>query len=365
MSATRLPICLAGALLVALVLSACGSSSGGGGGGASVPPPSDPTAPVSGTLRAFAYQDTVTDEMLDPFRKANPDLNVETASFGSDQAAAAKLAGGFKADVVEVCLDEMKPLLKRGLLQPVDPKGVTDWNKLAFTGSDRLKAKGGGVWFVPLSAGPQGVIYNTAAIKPPPTSFADLFDPKYAGRVALEGDYALPPIAETALVLGYDDPMNLTQDQLDAVGTKLDQSRDQFRSLWKTDADLVQLYKSGEVDISDGGPGLAQRIRDTGVPVKWVNPSEGALSWVCGLGIPTGSQNTDAAYALINWQASAKAQALRANDGYTVTNPEALKLADPASRKTADPSLLKGAIPESEPPDYDQWTRKWEEFQAG
>ncbi len=364
MSRLRAPL-LALAALGALTLAACGTSTGSGDGGSSVPPPADPSAPVSGQLRVFAYQDTVTDQLLDPFRQANPDLNVETASFGSDEQAAAKMAGGFKADVVEVCLDEMKPLLKRGLLQPVDTKGVTDWDKLAFTDSNGLQAKGGGVWFVPLSAGPQGVIYNTSTIDTPPTSFADLFDPAYAGRASIEGDYALPAIAETALVLGDKDPMNLTPEQLDAVGQKLDASRDQFRSLWQSDADLVQLFKSGEVDISDGGPGLAQRIRDAGVPVKWVNPSEGALSWVCGLGIPAGSSNTDAAYALINWQASAKAQALRADDGYTVTNPAAMKLADPASRKTADPSILDGAIPESEPPDYDQWTRQFQEFQAG
>ncbi len=72
-------------------------------------PPKDPDAPVSGTLRVFAYQDTVADDLLDPFRKQNPNLDVKTASFGSDEEAAAKLAGGFKADVVEVCLDEMQP----------------------------------------------------------------------------------------------------------------------------------------------------------------------------------------------------------------------------------------------------------------
>ncbi len=48
--------------------------------------------------------------MLDPFREANPDLELKTASFNSNKAAAAKLAGGFEADVVEVCADEMEPL---------------------------------------------------------------------------------------------------------------------------------------------------------------------------------------------------------------------------------------------------------------
>lgn len=319
---------------------------------------------MSATLRIFAYEDTVTDELLDPFREANPDLEVETATFGSNQQAAAKMAGGFEADVVEVCLDEMSPLTKRGLLSPVDPEGVTDWDELAFTDSEGILTEGG-AWFVPLSAGPQGVIYDTSAIDEAPTSFADLFDPAHADRVALEGDYALPPIAETALVLGNEDPMNLDDAELEAVGEKLDSSRDQFRSLWRSDGDLVSLFRSDEIDLSDGGPGVAERIRKAGVPVEWVRPSEGALSWVCGLAIPAESANTDAAYALINWQASPEAQAIRADGGYVVTNPEAIPLADPASRKTADPSALDDAIAETEPANYQQWTRTFEEFQAG
>ena len=85
--------------------------------------PKDPERRATGTLRFFAYGDTVTDEMLDPFREANPDLDLQTASFNSNKAAAAKLAGGFEADVVEVCTDEMEPLLVRGLLRPLDPAG--------------------------------------------------------------------------------------------------------------------------------------------------------------------------------------------------------------------------------------------------
>ena len=55
--------------------------------------------------------------------------------FGSNQEAAAKLAGGFEADVVEVCLDEMSPLTARNLLRPLDPTGITDWDELVFRDS--------------------------------------------------------------------------------------------------------------------------------------------------------------------------------------------------------------------------------------
>lgn len=348
-------------LAAALLAAGCGGSSEEA---TPAPPPSNPDAPVGGTLTVFAYQDTITDEMLDPFREANPDLDVKTASFGSNEEAAAKMAGGFETDVVEVCLDEMSALTDRNLLRPIDPAGITDWDQLVFRDAPGVR-DGNDVMVVPLSAGPQGLIYDADEIAPGEIdSFADLFDPSYAGHTALEGDYALPAIAETALALGFDDPMNLTDEQLEQVKGKLIASREQFRSLWRSDADVVNLFKSNEIALADGGPGLTERIRNTGVDARWVAPVERPLSWVCGLAITSDAENVDAAYRLINWQASPQAQAIRAANGYTVTNPKAIALAPPSARRTADPGAIKDAIPETEPPDYQDWVRAFREFQA-
>jgi spermidine/putrescine-binding protein len=348
--------------LASLILVACGGTSDPA---SLAPAPSDPHAPATGTLSVFAYQDTVTDELLDPFREANPDLEVRTATFGSDEEAAAKLAGGFEADVVEVCLDEMTPLTARNLLRPLDPGGVTDWDELVFRDSPGVM-EGGDAMLVPLSAGPQGLIYDAAEVEPGEvTSFADLFDPRFADRVALEGDYPLPAIAETALALGIEEPMELTPEQLDQVKQHLIDHRDQFRALWRSDADVVNLFRSGEIVLADGGPGLTQRIRDTGVDARWVAPEERPLSWGCGLAITDSATNIDAAYRLINWQASPRAQAIRAEGGYVVTNPEAIKLVGPQAQRTADPASIEDAIAETEPPNYDEWVRAFREFQAG
>jgi spermidine/putrescine transport system substrate-binding protein len=352
----------ASAALLSVVLAACGGA--GGEPAAVAEAPSDPEAPASGALSVFAYQDTVTDALLDPFREANPDLEVKTATFGSNQEAATKLAGGFQADVVEVCLDEMSPLTQRNLLRPLDTAGVVDWDDLVFRDSPGVVTDGE-VLMVPLSAGPQGLIYDAAEVEPGEVdSFADLFDPQFADRVALEADYPLPAIAETALALGISDPMNLSPDELERVKEHLIANRGQFRALWRSDADVVNLFRSGEIVLADGGPGLTQRVRDTGVDARWVAPVERPLSWVCGLAITRDAENLDAAYRLINWQASPEAQAIRAEGGYVVTNPKAIALVGPRDRRTADPQSIENAIAETEPPDYDEWVRAFREFQA-
>ena len=58
-----------------------------------------------------------------PVREAeNPDLELKVATFDSNKSAAAKLAGGFEADVVEVCTDEMAAAARARPAAPARPE---------------------------------------------------------------------------------------------------------------------------------------------------------------------------------------------------------------------------------------------------
>ncbi len=162
----------------------------------------------------------------------------------------------------------------------------------------------------PASAGPHGLIVNTDEVDPSQVdSYADLFDPQYAGRAAIEST-PLTAIGVTALALGMDDPMDLSPDQIDQVKQYLLDHRDQFRDFAESDASMVNDFKSGEVVIADGGRGTTETMIKDGVPAQWIAPKEGVLSWVCGLAITSDAQNLDAAYKLINYYTSAPAQAI-------------------------------------------------------
>jgi spermidine/putrescine transport system substrate-binding protein len=351
---------------VALGLTGLAACGGGGGGTASTAAtPEDPEAPVSGTLRTFTYEDTIAPNLLDPFKEENPELDVKTATFDSDAEAAAKLVGGFQADVIEVCADEINPLSKRNLLEPLDVEAIPEFENLTYNDVPGVRDESGQVLFVPVSAGPQGLIVNTEKVTELPDSWQALFDPQYKGEVALEGDTPLLPIGEAALALGMEDPMNLSPEQLDEVQSYLSEHRDQFRSFTESDSDQINLLKSGEVVITDGGRGTALAAKEAGVPVEWIAPKEGPLSWICGLGIPAGSQNVDAAYKMINYYVSPEAQAQSAREAYVVTNPEALPLVPAKFEESADPSSVEDAIAEREPPNYEEYVHAWQEVQSG
>ena len=347
-------------LFAAVVATGCGGS---GGNSSLAPPPEDIDAPATGTLRVFAYGDTVPDEMLDPFREANPDVDLKVATFDSNKAAAAKLAGGFEADVVEVCTDEMEPLLARNLIRPLDPAAITDFDKLAFADSDDVRDEAGNVLFVPASAGPHGLIVDTDALGGEIDSYQALFDPANAGQVALEAT-PLTAISAAALAIGLDDPMNLTDEEVEEAKQHLLDNRDNFRAFAESDSSMVNLFKSGEVVLADGGRGTTEAMADDGLPVEWVAPKEGALSWVCGLAISSKAQNIDAAYKLIDYYASPEAQAISAEMGFVAMNQDALPMVPKKFQDSADPRNLETAIAQTEPENADVYERAWQEVLA-
>jgi spermidine/putrescine-binding protein len=351
------------AFLAAAVLAAgCGDSTETE---SPAPVPADPGAPVGGTLRTFTYSDTASDVILDPFRKQNPDLDLKTATFDSVQEGAAKLAGGFEADVVNVCSDEYQPLISRGLLRPIDPEGIEGWDALAFRDNEGVQRADGLVNFVPVAAGPQGLLYNTDEVVPPPDSWADLFDPAYEGRVSIDGGTWLTPIAETAAALGAENPMKLTDEQVEEAKQKLIDAKSQFRAFTGSDSEKLNLFKGGEIVLADGGRYNALLLQAEGEPIEWVAPDEGALSWVCGLGITSDAKNTDAAYKLINYFVSEDAQAIAGQNGFAIVNPAAVARVPAKFRETADPTSIADAIAEVQPDNYEAWIRAWQEVQTG
>ncbi|MBS1894840.1 MAG: ABC transporter substrate-binding protein, partial [Actinobacteria bacterium] len=79
---------------------------------------------------------------------------------------------------------------------------------------------------------------------------------------------------------------------------------------------------------------------------------------------PSSSENTDAAYKLINYYTSPQAQAQSALEGYVVTNPAALPLVPAKYKESADPASVANAIPEREPSNLEEYVHAWQEVQS-
>jgi len=326
---------------------------------------------ISGTIRLYSYEDGFDPGYIASFREQYPNIKLETASFGSNEEAIAKLKSGFKADVINTCVDEgALEAVEAGLYAPLDTARLENWDDIwpAMKEMPGIVYEGK-TYVVPVDAGMGGLIYNVDKVVPAPDSWTDLFDPKYRGHAALE-DNAVTAINVGALAMGISDPPNMDAEQLQKVKDYLIEQRSQFRTWWGDTGELASLLKSGEVDITSGYTGTTAELQADGVNVAWAPAKEGRIMWTCGYGISPdiAEGNVDAAYALLNWYTSVPAQAYTAtNWNYMASNKKVLDAVTPEVRETASLETLAdldNVIPASPPKDRAAWVKAWAEVKS-
>jgi putative spermidine/putrescine transport system substrate-binding protein len=178
------------------------------------------------------------------------------------------------------------------------------------------------------------IAYNPKLVKTPPTSWSDVFNPEYAGKLAL------PDISGTAGVHFLIAANRLGGGTLDNLqeGLKRVKALAPNSVAFYTQADqLVSMFERGEIAIAPWYTDRAAVAEDKGAPVKFVYPSEGGIGVRVALVIPKGTKNPDAALAFVDQVLSKEAQECFAEKMY----------GGPVN-KTA---VLKGRAAEVVPPD--------------
>lgn len=333
------------------------------------PKASESSEVESGDLVLYSYEETVTDFFLDGYRKQYPQVNLQTAVYGELDEAIAKLRGGYKADVINSCVDYIPILRKLDLIEPIDTSKIERWDDIFpfFRDMPEIQAGEGKVWMVPVDAGLEGIMFRTDKVQGA-DSWNDLWNEEYKGHIVMQ-DYARNAIAVTALALGYDDPFNLNDEQLEAVKQKLIEQKPLLLNYFDAEEALHEMYKAGDAWISFGWTSNANLLsEDEGIPMQYVSPKEGALSWVCGYSIIKGTEMPNAAHALINHYLDPELQYFEATDfEYFVANSKVLdKLSEDEKALVGldHPEQLQESHVEVIPDNYDKWLQVWEEVQA-
>ena len=294
-----------------------------------------------------------------------------TATYvGSNDDFAPKLAaGGGLYDIVSVSADSTGVLVAAGLVEPLDVSRIAAFNDIypLFRNAKGINSDGQ-VWGVPLTWGSIPLMYRTDKITEEPNSYAALWDEKYKGRVSLWDDKSA--IFNTARLLGYDNVYDLTDEQLEAVKQKLIAGKPQLRKYWTTAGELINLFASGEVWISNtwGGFQVAE-LQKQGIPVKEFLPKEKADGWVDNWQIVKGTPNADCAYKYINFTLSARGQCgISTVTGYSAANPVAAKECMTPEEYTAkhqdDINYVDSLVMWEMPARLDVYTNIWNAIKA-
>jgi spermidine/putrescine-binding protein len=253
------------------------------------------------------------------------------------------VAGGGTStyDVINIVGGMQKPLVENDLIEPIDTSKLPNWDKDAYV-KEFLKPGSPGFNFIGFKEKIYGVPTvlqgDSFAYLPEATgeldSYAALFDPKFRGYVALEDNYTTAG-QKTALYLKKSglaqiaNPDDMTAAEIKTVVDFLIEKKraGQFRTLWSSFEQAVNLLVSKEVKVLDCWEPMVFAAEAKGVKSIYAQPKEGYLLWAMAAYLVKNPkrppEKTKAAYELLDFMLGpwygAKITLLR---GY-MTNPQA------------------------------------------
>jgi len=292
---------LATLALAAIVLAGCGGASApaatGDQAAASACPEPNPRLEVTSTeVNLFVWTEYIPQATIDCFEEVYG-IRVNQSEYSTNEEMYAKLsAGGANYDLVLPTDYIVALMIRQGLLQELDKERLPVLATLDPNYLD-LSFDPGNRYTLPYQAGTDAIVVNTDAVATVPASFADLWNPEYAGRLIMLDD-SRAIIGATLLTLGYD--VNTTDPaQLEEAKNKLAELVKGVK-IFDSDSPKTALI-GGDVDLGIVWTGevlLAQRENPA---IQYVYPTEGPILWQDNYAIPVDAPHVDAAYAWLNY----------------------------------------------------------------
>jgi putative spermidine/putrescine transport system substrate-binding protein len=161
-----------------------------------------------------------------------------------------------------------------------------------------------------------GLTYNPDTVKSPPTSWADLWNPEFKGRVGITN---LASTLGTGFLVEVARMNGGSEANVDPGFTALQKLKPNLSAVAANPGALASLFQQGQIDISPGNYNAIQILKAQGVPVEWVAPKEGAIAFKTTMHISKNSSNTELAFKLIEAALSPEVQTALMQSPYLVT----------------------------------------------
>lgn len=189
---------------------------------------------------------------------------------------------------------DMQAVAQRGALEKIDIAQVPNLaNALPF-----LKQE----YSVPHIYSAHVIVYNTDQIKTPPQSFADLWDPKYRGKIGLS-DFLFNTNTTIAALVGGGSVSDFAPAK-----AKLEELRSLDAKILPSTEAVAAALKSEDIWITVISLARGYMWRKAGMPLAHVVPKEGGYPNIYGIGVPKNSRNKDNAFKYLNATLDPRAQ---------------------------------------------------------
>jgi putative spermidine/putrescine transport system substrate-binding protein len=199
-------------------------------------------------------------------------------------------------DVVELSDVDMQTMVQAGIMEKLDTSKIPNLRHV----KDKLKNP----YWIPHIYSPSVIVYNKDKVKPAPTSYADLWDKKYAGKIGIQTiqwtDYFH---AAATLQLGHP-----PTDNWDAGVGKLKQLAPRTQ-VFSSQEQLGNGLMSGQVWMAlDWRARAYQWSQASNTPLGIAVPEEGTFATAFTAGIPKNAPHKAAAYQYLNAMLAPSAQ---------------------------------------------------------
>lgn len=289
------------------------------------------------TLRLLTWNGYAPPELTAAFEKEFGCKVVVTVSNNEDMIGKLIATRGSGFDLIQPSQDRVTSGQEAGgIYQPMD-YGRIDTSLFIPSMLEIVKENtlvNGKAYGVPFCWGTSALVVNTK-LASAATSFADLFNPAYAGKIS----YRLqrPVLMAAAFALGYN-PFELYGDEkayremLKAVSAKLVEGKPLVTEYWSTSGALIEAMRSGKVLVSKGWDNDAFKLHAENPDIDFVAPETGALGWIDTFVLAAGAENVDDAYNWINF-------IMRPENAAVFTNKEKIPTASKGAGAFLDPAL--------------------------
>ncbi len=285
--------------------------------------------PTSTQLNLYGWSDYVPQKMLDDFTtKFGIKVNYDT--YSSNEEMLAKLqAGASGYDLVIPSDYTVQIMIKQDMLEPIDQAQIPNFANLdpQFTNKSYDP---GNKYTIPYQWGTTALAYDKTKVPFEPKSWADLWDPKFKGKLVMLDDEREVP-GMVLQMLGFDknstDPAQLDQAKAKLIALKPN------ILLFNSDDPETSLI-TGETWAGLVYNGNAALAKQQDPNIEYICPTEGCGLWFDNLAVPKGAPHADAAMAFLNFVLDPQESVLITKE-FPYSNPNKAAL---EYFKTSDPT---------------------------
>ncbi len=323
----------------------------------------------SGRLQVLdwaGYENDGGQPMFAAYVRAHPHNKPLFSYMTNESDALAKISAGAHPDVFRPYVGWVKYFAKSGLVQPWNPKLISNFKHLNpfMVKAGQYQGKQYGI---PDDWGFDSILYRKDKVHPKAQSWGLLFDERYKGKIAWFDDLEMITIA--GLYLKAKNPWNQTSAELNRSVSFLKSKKHVSRMNWASETDLDQAFASGDIWIAYAWPNDWVQMKKKKLPVVYMHPKEKPIAWVGMFMLLKNSPRVRLAHAYVDaWSSRQSGKWLEDNYGYGHANIQArpqssallkaLKLTNPRA------VALPNAYLDRDIPQRQTYARLWEQVKG-